>query len=168
MWLSRQLASRRRGAMGAAWNFMSFESKDNLLEAIRRESAGMFELAADAEVWMAPTGAGHWQVRDVVGDLLHTHETHFVGFAAPPGALLLGWRRRPRRRRPAAAGAARRHGRPRRPRRAGAPLAGPRGRAGAAARGARQDAGHRGGPHRGGLEPPGAAQVHGAAPGVLL
>ena len=24
----------------SAWNFMSYESKDNLLEAIRRESAG--------------------------------------------------------------------------------------------------------------------------------
>ena len=30
-----------------AWNFMSYESKDNLLEAIRRESAGMFALAED-------------------------------------------------------------------------------------------------------------------------
>ena len=29
----------------SAWNFMSPESKDNLLEAVRRESAGMFELA---------------------------------------------------------------------------------------------------------------------------
>ena len=48
------------------WNFMSYGSKDNLLEAIRRESAGMFALAEDAS-WEAPTGAGHWQVRDVFG-----------------------------------------------------------------------------------------------------
>ena len=33
-----------------AWNFMSYESKDNLLEAIRRESAGMFTLAEDPGV----------------------------------------------------------------------------------------------------------------------
>ena len=71
--------------MGAAWNFMSYESKDNLLEAVRRESAGMFELAADPEVWMAPTGAGHWQVRDVFGHLIDTTETYFVGFDAARG-----------------------------------------------------------------------------------
>ena len=33
-----------------AWNFMRYESKDNLLEAIRRESAGMFTLAEDPVV----------------------------------------------------------------------------------------------------------------------
>ena len=31
----------------SAWNFMSYASKDHLLEAIRRESAGMFALAED-------------------------------------------------------------------------------------------------------------------------
>ena len=35
----------------SAWNFMSYESKDNLLEAIRRESAGMFALAEDPGSW---------------------------------------------------------------------------------------------------------------------
>ena len=45
----------------SAWNFMSYESKDNLLEAIRRESAGMFALAEDPGSWTAPTGAGHWR-----------------------------------------------------------------------------------------------------------
>jgi hypothetical protein len=60
----------------SAWNFMSYESKDNLLEAIRRESAGMFELAADPEAWTAPTGAGHWEVRDVFGHLIDTTETY--------------------------------------------------------------------------------------------
>ena len=79
----------------SAWNFMSPESKDNLLEAIRRESAGMFALAEDPEVWMAPTGAGHWQVRDVFGHLIDTTETYFVGFDAarkgtsPPDAAPL-------------------------------------------------------------------------------
>jgi uncharacterized protein (TIGR03083 family) len=69
----------------SVWNFMSYESKDNLLEGIRRESAGMFELAADPEVWMAPTGAGHWQVRDVFGHLIDTTETYFVSFDAARG-----------------------------------------------------------------------------------
>ena len=66
----------------SAWNFMDYASKDNLLEGIRRESAEMFALAADADTWTAPTGAGHWQVRDVFGHLLDTTETYFVGFDA--------------------------------------------------------------------------------------
>ena len=69
----------------SAWNFMSYESKDNLLEAIRRESAGMFALAADRGSWEAPTGAGHWQVRDVFGHLIDTTETYFIGFDAALG-----------------------------------------------------------------------------------
>ncbi|MCU7724041.1 maleylpyruvate isomerase family mycothiol-dependent enzyme [Actinoplanes sp. KI2] len=66
----------------SAWNFMSYESKANLLEAVRRESAGMFALAEESETWMAPTGAGDWQVRDVFGHLIDTTETYFVGFDA--------------------------------------------------------------------------------------
>lgn len=66
----------------SAWNFMSYESKGNLLEAVRRESAGMFALAEQPETWMAPTGAGNWQVRDVFGHLIDTTETYFVGFDA--------------------------------------------------------------------------------------
>ena len=68
-----------------AWNFMEYASKGNLLEAVRRESAEMFALAEDPEVWMAPTGAGEWQVRDVFGHLIDTTETYFVGFDAARG-----------------------------------------------------------------------------------
>jgi hypothetical protein len=66
----------------SAWNFMSYESKGNLLEAVRREAAGMFALAEEPETWMAPTGAGDWQVRDVFGHLIDTTETYFLGFDA--------------------------------------------------------------------------------------
>jgi uncharacterized protein (TIGR03083 family) len=69
----------------SAWNFMSYESKANLLEAVRRESTGMFALAEESETWMAPTGAGDWQVRDVFGHLIDTTETYFVGFDAVRG-----------------------------------------------------------------------------------
>src|ERR1700754_676771 len=69
----------------SAWNFMSYASKDHLLEAIRRESAGMFALAEDPAAWTAPTGAGHWQVRDVFGHLIDTTETYFRGFDAARG-----------------------------------------------------------------------------------
>jgi uncharacterized protein (TIGR03083 family) len=68
-----------------AWNFMDYASKDNLLEAVRRESAGMFELAAAPGCWTAPTGAGDWEVRDVLGHLIDTTETYFVGFDAARG-----------------------------------------------------------------------------------
>jgi uncharacterized protein (TIGR03083 family) len=69
----------------SAWDFMTFESKDNLLEAIRRESTEMFALADDPASWTAPTGAGHWEVRDVFGHLIDTTETYFVGFDAASG-----------------------------------------------------------------------------------
>ena len=69
----------------SAWNFMNYESKDNLLEAVRRESVAMFAMANDDATWTAPTGAGHWQVRDVFGHLIDTTETYFVGFDAARG-----------------------------------------------------------------------------------
>jgi uncharacterized protein (TIGR03083 family) len=68
-----------------AWNFMEYASKENLLDGIRRESDEMFALADDPTTWMAPTGAGHWQVRDVFGHLLDTTETYFVGFDSVSG-----------------------------------------------------------------------------------
>lgn len=69
----------------SAWNFMDYASKGNLLEAIRRESTAMFALASDPSAWEAPTGAGEWEVRDVVGHLIDTTETYFVGFDAARG-----------------------------------------------------------------------------------
>jgi len=69
----------------SAWNFMDFASKGNLLEAVRRESAGFFALADDPASWTAPTGAGDWEVRDAFGHLIDTTETYFVGFDAARG-----------------------------------------------------------------------------------
>ncbi|MGH3345301.1 MAG: maleylpyruvate isomerase family mycothiol-dependent enzyme [Carbonactinosporaceae bacterium] len=67
------------------WNFMSPASKDNLLRVIRREAEEMFTTAADAAAWQAPTGAGHWQVRDVVGHMVDTTEEYLVSFDAARG-----------------------------------------------------------------------------------
>lgn len=69
----------------SAWNFMDYSSKANLLDAVERESAGMLALAADPSSWTGPTGAGDWEVRDVIGHLLDTTETYFVGFDAARG-----------------------------------------------------------------------------------
>jgi uncharacterized protein (TIGR03083 family) len=69
------------------WNFMSVESKGNLLDAVRRESDWMLEAASASEAWEAPTAAGHWQVRDVIGHLVDTTEGYFSSFdAAAQGA----------------------------------------------------------------------------------
>jgi len=68
------------------WDFMSPQSKGNLLRVIRDEAEQMFALADAPGAWEAPTGAGHWQVRDVVGHLVDTTEEYFVGFDAARGS----------------------------------------------------------------------------------
>jgi uncharacterized protein (TIGR03083 family) len=65
-----------------SWNFLDPASKDMLLALVQREAEGMFALVGSDEAWTAPTGAGHWQARDVVGHLVDTTETYFVGFDA--------------------------------------------------------------------------------------
>lgn len=67
------------------WNFMDPQSKGNLLRVIGREAEQMFALAGTPGVWEAPTGAGHWQVRDIIGHMLDTTEEYFVGFDAARG-----------------------------------------------------------------------------------
>ncbi|MGH9247149.1 MAG: maleylpyruvate isomerase family mycothiol-dependent enzyme [Acidimicrobiales bacterium] len=67
------------------WNFMDPASKENVLRFVRQEADGFFALASPTETWEAPTGAGHWQVRDVVGHMVDTTETYFIGFDAARG-----------------------------------------------------------------------------------
>ena len=67
------------------WNAMSFDAKDTILRVVRREAAGFFDLVDSDEAWQRPTGAGHWQVRDVVGHLVDTTEAYFVAFDAARG-----------------------------------------------------------------------------------
>jgi uncharacterized protein (TIGR03083 family) len=69
-----------------SWNFMEFASKDILIRTVRDQSDQMLALASPPEVWEAPTAAGHWEVRDVVGHLVDTTEGYFVGFDAARGA----------------------------------------------------------------------------------
>jgi len=64
------------------WNAMSFEGKDTILGVVRREAGEFFELVDSDEAWQAPTGAGHWQVRDVVAHIADTTEAYFVAFDA--------------------------------------------------------------------------------------
>jgi uncharacterized protein (TIGR03083 family) len=67
------------------WNFMDYDSKDNLLRVLRHEAGGLVALASEPGAWEAPTAAGHWQVRDVVGHLVDTTEGYFTSFDAARG-----------------------------------------------------------------------------------
>jgi uncharacterized protein (TIGR03083 family) len=68
-----------------AWEFSDFASKDNLLRTVREQSDRMMALAAEPGMWEAPTAAGHWQVRDIVGHLVDTTEGYFAGIEAARG-----------------------------------------------------------------------------------
>ena len=69
----------------STWNFMNPASRHTLLALVRREAEGMFALLENDEAWTAPTGAGHWEARDVLCHLVDTTETYFIGFAAARG-----------------------------------------------------------------------------------
>jgi uncharacterized protein (TIGR03083 family) len=68
-----------------SWNFMDAASRAHIDRVWRDESDGMLALASDPDVWEAPTGAGHWQVRDVIGHLVDTTEAYFRSFDAARG-----------------------------------------------------------------------------------
>jgi hypothetical protein len=62
------------------WNAMTYEGKDTILGVVRNEATQFFALADSDETWEAPTGAGHWQVRDAVAHIVDTTEAYFVAF----------------------------------------------------------------------------------------
>ncbi|HET7691286.1 MAG TPA: maleylpyruvate isomerase family mycothiol-dependent enzyme [Nocardioidaceae bacterium] len=64
------------------WNAMTPEAKDTILRVVRDEAEQFFQLVDNDEAWEAPTGAGHWQVRDIVGHIADTTEGYFVAFDA--------------------------------------------------------------------------------------
>ena len=66
----------------SSWNAMTYEGKDTILRVVRKEAEQFFALADSDEAWQAPTGAGHWQVRDIVGHLVDTTEAYFPAFDA--------------------------------------------------------------------------------------
>ena len=69
------------------WQFLDPSSRTNLLNAWTREAAGFDELISDPNRWEEPTGAGHWEVRDVAGHLVDATEGYFVSFAAARGEV---------------------------------------------------------------------------------
>ncbi len=65
-----------------AWNAMTPEAKSTILRVVRLEAQQFYDLGDSDERWEAPTGAGHWQVRDLVGHLVDTTEAYFKSFDA--------------------------------------------------------------------------------------
>jgi uncharacterized protein (TIGR03083 family) len=66
----------------STWNAMSYEGKDTILRVVRQEADQFLAMVDADDVWERPTGAGHWQVRDIVGHLVDTTEAYFVAFDA--------------------------------------------------------------------------------------
>lgn len=66
----------------SSWNAMTYEGKDNVLQVVRTEAEQFFAMVDHDDVWEAPTGAGHWQVRDLVAHIVDTTEAYFVAFDA--------------------------------------------------------------------------------------
>jgi uncharacterized protein (TIGR03083 family) len=64
------------------WNAMSPDGKDTILRVVRNEAEQFFSMVDSDDAWEAPTGAGHWQVRDIVGHIVDTTEAYFVSFDA--------------------------------------------------------------------------------------
>jgi uncharacterized protein (TIGR03083 family) len=62
------------------WNAMTYDGKDTILAVVRKEAEQFFAMVDNDDAWEAPSGAGHWQVRDIVGHLVDTTEAYFVAF----------------------------------------------------------------------------------------
>lgn len=62
------------------WNAMTFAGKDTILRVVRNEAELFFALVDHDAAWEAPTGAGHWQVRDIVAHLVDTTEAYFLAW----------------------------------------------------------------------------------------
>lgn len=69
----------------SSWNAMTYEGKDTILRVVRNEAEQFFAMVDRDDAWEAPTGAGHWQVRDIVGHIVDTTEAYFVAFDAARG-----------------------------------------------------------------------------------
>jgi len=64
----------------SAWNALTYEGKDTILRVVREEAERMFAMAEAPGAWEAPTAAGDWQVRDIIGHIVDTTEGYFKSF----------------------------------------------------------------------------------------
>src|SRR5262249_27593821 len=100
---SRRMFGLSAGARGAparawpaeevgmgSWNPVEYDGQEKLLRVGREEGEQFIEMADDPEGWERATGAGWWQVRDVVGHLVDTTEEYFRGFDAARAGTATG------------------------------------------------------------------------------
>lgn len=64
------------------WNAMSYEGKDTILGVVKNESDKFFAMVDNDAAWEAQTGAGTWEVRDIVAHIVDTTEAYFLAFDA--------------------------------------------------------------------------------------
>jgi len=64
----------------SAWNAMTYEGKDTILQVVRDEAERMFAMAEAPGAWEAPTACTEWQVRDIIGHIVDTTEGYFKAF----------------------------------------------------------------------------------------
>ena len=69
----------------SAWNAMTYEGKDTILQVVRDEAERMFAMAGAPGSWEAPTACTEWQVRDIIGHIVDTTEGYFRSFDAARG-----------------------------------------------------------------------------------
>jgi uncharacterized protein (TIGR03083 family) len=69
----------------SSWNAMTYDGKDTILRVVRSEAAQFFDMVDNDQIWEGPTGAGSWQVRDIVAHIVDTTEGYFVAFDAVRG-----------------------------------------------------------------------------------
>ncbi len=67
------------------WNAMTYDGRDTILRVVGQESEQFFDMASAPGAWERPTACPEWQVRDIVGHLVDTTESYFVGFDAARG-----------------------------------------------------------------------------------
>src|SRR5258708_17574757 len=72
--------SSKRGTTMSAWNAMTYEGKETILQVVRDEAERMFAMAEAPGAWEAPTACDAWQVRDIIGHVVDTTEGYFKAF----------------------------------------------------------------------------------------
>ena len=59
-------------------NSMDYSGKDTVLDVVRRESRGFFDLVEDPKNWKVQTRCTEWQVRDLVGHMIDVTEGYLT------------------------------------------------------------------------------------------
>src|SRR5258708_192352 len=67
-----------QGRSAVAINPMDYSAKDLVLDVVRADRAGFYQVIDVPANWEAPTRSGHWQVRDLVGHMIDVTEGYLT------------------------------------------------------------------------------------------